>query len=74
MENNCIVLKEFNVPGGTYYPGRELSLNAVLLDKWVLHGFVELIGEETAERKPEPERKKKPRKRRTVKTNTAVTG
>ena len=68
MESNCVVLKEFNVPGGTYYPGRELSLGAVLLEKWVLHGFVELLTDEKPKPKPKPKRK-----RRTVKANTAVT-
>ena len=57
MEINCVVLKEFNVPGGTYQPGRKLNLNAVLLEKWVDGGFV---------------RKYKPRKR-SIKMKTVVT-
>lgn len=56
MEANCVVLREFNVPGGTMYPGRELGLNAILLEKWVLSGFVELIGPEAAKNKPKSKR------------------
>lgn len=58
MESNCVVLKEFNVPGGTYRPGRELGLNAVLLEEWVRSGFVRLIGEEAAAKKPKRTRNK----------------
>ena len=58
VETNCVVLREFNVPGGTYHPGRKLSLNAVLLDQWVRHGFVELIGPEAAKNKPKSKRGK----------------
>ena len=58
MESNCIVLKEFNVPGGTYYPGRKLCLNAVLREQWVRCGFVELIGLEAAKNKPKSKRNK----------------
>lgn len=65
MENNCVVLREFEVPGGTYYPGRELCLDAVLLEKWTLGRLVGPIQEEV---KP-----KKKRKRRTVKVKTVVT-
>ena len=57
MEVNCVVLKEFCVPGGTYCPGRKLNLSEVLLEDWVRRGFV---------------RRYKPRKR-AVKMNTAVT-
>ena len=56
-EINCIVLREFCVPGGAYYPGRKLALGAVLREDWVRRGLV---------------RKYKPRKR-TVKMKTVVT-
>ena len=58
VETNCVVLREFNVPGGTYHPGRKLGLNAILLEKWVLSGFVELIGPEAAKNKPKSKRGK----------------
>lgn len=59
MEINCVTIKNFEVPGCIYYPGMELCLGAVLLEDWVKRGFV----------RP----KKKRRKKRTVKTNTAIT-
>lgn len=59
--NNCVVLKEFNVPGGTYQPGRELCLAEILLEKWEQSGFVERL-----------EVVKPTRRKRTVKAKTAV--
>ncbi len=58
MVNNCVVLREFVVPGGVYRPGMELGLNAVLLEDWVRRGFVRLIGEEAAAKKPKRKRGK----------------
>jgi len=69
VENNCVTIKNFEVPGCIYYPGTELNLGAALLEDWVRRGFVKLLVAEPEEQKP----KKQSRKRHSVKANTAVT-
>lgn len=72
-KNNCVVCREFNVSGGTYYLGRELCLGAVLLEDWVRRGFVKLLVADVVDAEYVPDKpKKQPRKNRTVKTNTAI--
>lgn len=63
MENNCVVIREFEVPGGTYLPGRKLGLDATLLESWIQFGFVKPL----VVKDPKP---KKKRRKRTVKVTT----
>lgn len=64
MENNCVTIREFEVPGFTYAPGTELSLNETLLEDWERAGMVKRL---------KIEEKPKPKKRRTVRHKTVVT-
>ncbi len=71
LDYNCVTLKNFNGPGDVeYWPGRKLALGAALLDSWLRHGYVRLLGPEDVEPKEE---KQKPSKKRTVRATTAVT-